>query len=604
MKEPSSRYVAAFGFVLWALPLFASEQAILRVHLFKGEGEKEHAILTGVTILKAATHPALTDLKSKAAAPAAERTASALDAILASFEMKSVDDLYEFTLAGQGDGQDISKELLQKPAAFRFTFAFHSRSARSIDLSITVERSKLILQGEGKDALRKALLDLKEGRSDRILDTRLDVEIGDPMIVAIPDGNVTWFMMLLANSESEDRLSERPADKKSGLNPASPIVPKPVHILYPAYPEELRKRGVQGQVELRVAIDEDGKVIDVRVAKSLHPYLDFAAVQALRQWTYEPVLNNGKPAAVAIDVIVNFDPESYRLFEAKPKEGAASAGKNNSPPSDPRLEPILNGIAEYCRRLKKAALDFICQETIDEIHYNFAVDPKWEQPAVAAHGGGTAMGGTWIPMWDPLRTIKSKYSCDYLMVQKAETVVERRIVLRNNGRTMPDRRTLLEEKRFTALNPILAAVQLFDRDRQSLFNYRIIDDDKVHGRRADVIEAIPKSGNTWGVEYAKVWIDRENFQVLRSEIQGVPLEGYNDVLQDATNFNVMPILTTTHTYEYEKNGIRFPGRSVIQVRYPPPKGAFGGANTMKLKIDMKYEKYQFFAVESDTRIKN
>ena len=139
MKEPSSRYVAAFGFVLWALPLFASEQAILRVHLFKGEGEKEHAILTGVTILKAATHPALTDLRSKAAAPAAERTAAALDAILASFEMKSVDDLYEFTLAGQGDGQDISKELLQKPAAFRFTFAFNSRSARSIDLSITVD---------------------------------------------------------------------------------------------------------------------------------------------------------------------------------------------------------------------------------------------------------------------------------------------------------------------------------------------------------------------------------------------------------------------------------------------------------------------------------
>jgi hypothetical protein len=270
--------------------------------------------------------------------------------------------------------------------------------------------------------------------------------------------------------------------------------------------------------------------------------------------------------------------------------------------SQDALEKVLEGSAEYCRKLAGAALDFICEETINEVHYNFATEMKWAGIAVAPRGGGGAHYTTWIPQWDHQRTEKSDYTCDYLFVKKGGSIEERRIVLKDNGRKMPDRSRLLEEKRFTALNPLMAAIQILDRERQPLFNFRLIDTGRAQGRKVYIVEAIPKSGNTWGVEYAKIWIDQQSYQVLQSEIQGVPLEGYDDVLEDTTQFNIKPILTTTHTYELEKNGVFFPGRTTIRVDYPQPLTWFA-RTTPKLKIDMAYGKYKFFTVETESGMK-
>jgi hypothetical protein len=204
-------------------------------------------------------------------------------------------------------------------------------------------------------------------------------------------------------------------------------------------------------------------------------------------------------------------------------------------------------------------------------------------------------------MWDTSRTERWDYLCDYLFVKRGEDVEERRIILKDNGRVMPDRTRLLEEKRFTALNPVLAVTRILAQDRQPLFNFRLVDRGKIHGRAAHVVEAIPKSGNTWGVEYARIWIDQKSFQVLKSEIQGVPLEGYDDVLSDSSQFSIRPILTTTHTYELEKNGVVFPERSTIRVEYPEPGGLYGKRS--KLRIDMAYDKYKFSTVETDSNVK-
>jgi hypothetical protein len=221
---------------------------------------------------------------------------------------------------------------------------------------------------------------------------------------------------------------------------------------------------------------------------------------------------------------------------------------------------------------------------------------------VTSRETGQVVKSTWFPQWDPGRTQKNDYLCDYLFVRKGEKFEERRIILKDNSRTMTDRSRLLEEKRFTALNPVLAAVQLLGRDQQRLFNFRLIQTESLNGRKAFLLEAIPKSGNTWGVEYAKIWVDQSSFQVLRSEIQGIPLEGYDDVLKDAVQFRVRPYLLTTHSYELEKNGVRFPSRSTIRVEYPR-RGDFYKDRTLKLKIDMAYDKYKFFTVETEEAVK-
>lgn len=73
----------------------------------------------------------------------------------------------------------------------------------------------------------------------------------------------------------------------------------------PVRPELAVSAGVRGTVILEVTIDVDGTVEDARVLRSL-PILDAAALEAVRQWRYEPTMIGGKPVPVIMTVSVAF----------------------------------------------------------------------------------------------------------------------------------------------------------------------------------------------------------------------------------------------------------------------------------------------------------
>ncbi|HEX8028971.1 MAG TPA: energy transducer TonB [Vicinamibacterales bacterium] len=81
-----------------------------------------------------------------------------------------------------------------------------------------------------------------------------------------------------------------------------PIKVKDVAPVYPAIAQSAR---VQGDVVIEATIDEEGKVADTKVVKSV-PLLDQAAVDAVKQWEFRPSLKNGKPTAVVMTVTVKF----------------------------------------------------------------------------------------------------------------------------------------------------------------------------------------------------------------------------------------------------------------------------------------------------------
>jgi TonB family protein len=74
----------------------------------------------------------------------------------------------------------------------------------------------------------------------------------------------------------------------------------------PEYSEEARKAKYQGVVVLWVAVDPDGRVRDIRVERSLGMGLDEKAVEAVRQWKFEPGKMNGHPVRVQVLVEVQF----------------------------------------------------------------------------------------------------------------------------------------------------------------------------------------------------------------------------------------------------------------------------------------------------------
>jgi protein TonB len=81
--------------------------------------------------------------------------------------------------------------------------------------------------------------------------------------------------------------------------------PRLVRRIEPDYPEIARHARKEGIVVLEATTDVYGRVTSVRVLRSI-ALLDDAAVTAVRQWVYEPLMVNGRPRPVTFTVTVRF----------------------------------------------------------------------------------------------------------------------------------------------------------------------------------------------------------------------------------------------------------------------------------------------------------
>lgn len=85
-------------------------------------------------------------------------------------------------------------------------------------------------------------------------------------------------------------------------------VSEPVLIsqVQPVYTMEAKEAKVQGTIEVRVTVHEDGTVTVDNIAKGLGYGLDEAAAAAVAQWKFRPGMKDGKPVPVMISILVNF----------------------------------------------------------------------------------------------------------------------------------------------------------------------------------------------------------------------------------------------------------------------------------------------------------
>jgi len=74
----------------------------------------------------------------------------------------------------------------------------------------------------------------------------------------------------------------------------------------PEFSDEARKAKYQGTVVLWLVVGADGRTHDIRVQQSLGMGLDEKAIEAIRQWKFEPGRKDGIPVAVQVDIEVNF----------------------------------------------------------------------------------------------------------------------------------------------------------------------------------------------------------------------------------------------------------------------------------------------------------
>jgi TonB family protein len=128
------------------------------------------------------------------------------------------------------------------------------------------------------------------------------------------DGNMSVSRRTLPNgsvvtSGVQMSIGARPSGEAV---PSAPVrvggnikVPAKIVNVAPVMPEVARQAGVSGVVILEATVGTDGAIAEARVLRSI-PLLDQAALDAVRQWRFEPTLLNGAPVPVIMTVTVNF----------------------------------------------------------------------------------------------------------------------------------------------------------------------------------------------------------------------------------------------------------------------------------------------------------
>jgi len=570
-----------FIFLFFIAPSVRSEEADvninIKVSLFKGTWDEGQKGIEKEFIMKPSSHPEMAYLKDKASSQEQEYIAAVMETLIEVMDLQTVEEL------GGLEGHEwfvtetsFHSILEKKGVAFQFVLAPIRISSTRLSLKTVVTRTK----DSYVDSLREkvkgnpSISAVIKGYVDKIYDRELMVNMDEPVIVGIPYKDFAYFISILIPSLG---------------------CPKPIHKVMPVYPEELKEEGIGGEVDLKVKVNAWGEVGKVEVTKSLHPYLDFAAVMALKKWKFEPFFRGGRPVPAKFIYKVNFNPEA----EAKRDTGTKESPERPENYSQEMVN-ILKECAKYCEKLNKAALDFICKEKIHDIYYG--PDPKRKNTLMMGGESIKLIDGSYINLWTMMskpfygswKIERNRYISDYFLVKKGQEIKEKRILLKENSRQVPAQKEYLLNERFSGLKPFLAPGRVLGKERQELFSFSIIN----KRENLYIIEAVPVSTYAEAIEYARIWIDKQNFQILKMEIKGIPLEGYNEVLDETTEHNVKPEFITTYSYKMEKSGLLFPDKVKVLVRYPmhPEETTFYKA---KIKTNIDYNEYQFFTVKTE-----
>ena len=96
----------------------------------------------------------------------------------------------------------------------------------------------------------------------------------------------------------------KPSPAQRGVDRGASPVEQPS----PEYPEFCRKRGQEGAVVLEVEVLTDGTVGQIRVVEECrYGRLTRAAIEAVRNTTFEPALRDGKPVASVVTIPFRFE---------------------------------------------------------------------------------------------------------------------------------------------------------------------------------------------------------------------------------------------------------------------------------------------------------
>ncbi|MBP7706174.1 MAG: hypothetical protein KA243_02900 [Candidatus Aminicenantes bacterium] len=288
--------------------------------------------------------------------------------------------------------------------------------------------------------------------------------------------------------------------------------------------------------------------------------------------------------------------------------GALAGQEAPRPAADTfQLGLVLKSARQYCARLEKAALDFICLEEVAE-----SLDPARDrrEPGVktspldasnnngtTSSGGFTARGTQGRPMsFDsrPAAKFDNTYIYDYQFVRRVGKVEEKRALLERNGRKAGPKTPEPRLMAFHFADILLAPVQMLDARFEEFYVYRLLGREKLGDDDAWVLEVEPRLTGVSRYLGGKIWLKVEDSSVLRIEWDPETFGNYETIQARAQAYNAAPEVRSWTEFGVVKNGLRFPSLDVTEEAYRDSDGKL----FVRSRTGVLYRGHKFFTVET------
>ena len=572
--------------------VFPGEEIIIESRLFKGT--KHERLSQAEIIISSLSEPFIVPVRSSDIENEKWTVEFMQRELRNLYQLRQVDHLASANMIWDGKKKNLIKTILLESSLLPIEFYPEIVSDQSANLRIRVTQ----LFGEGMkltaDSMRlekermawiiSGPLEITSSKMNvrELLDTEITLNFNQSVVLGFPINGTSYFLEVRINFKKEARNFSGVKNKykeytemiKTDLDFLQP--PNPVREVRPVYPVKCKEKNIEGVVILQVGIDEEGNVINVDLLKGAHKNLDKAAVEALRQWKYQPVKKEGKPVLVTFTVTVDF-----KLRKAINNQKSETLSKNQT-----ELEIILKKCAEYCERLDNVSLYFVCKEEIKEEVHN-----SRRMRAILV-GSGTFRANEVPP---PIE--RNMYLYDYQLIRQGSTIEERRILIKENGQEKNDLDAQLKTKRFHHKFIVFGPIGLLSREQQKNYEYKIRKEVVYKREKAVVLEASPKFPQEYNALYGKIWIRKKDFAILKIEWNQESLRNFEEIEKIAEGLNAKPRITFISEYGFEKNKIRFPNKYSVEEAYILRVGL----RFIRSKTIVVYDNYKFFTV--DTKVK-